>query len=529
MTGQPDIVIVGAGIGGIYAIIRLRRLGFSVVGLESADEVGGVWYHNNYPGSRVDLESDTYCYFFDEELYRDWSWSERYAAQPEVLDYLKHVADRFDVYRSLQLGTRVVSARWQPATQRWLVETDRGPVLEPRFLVMATGQLSRPRDPDFAGLHDFQGEWYQTAQWPKHDVNLKGKRVGVIGTGSSGVQTITAVAAEAGHLTVFQRTPNYSIPAQNRPPDGYRRRRLLSRFPHLWDDILSTGAGTFMPPPAGKAADFPVEEQYQLMQQRWDFGSQSMLGVFTDQLTDWTANELVSEFVRDKVRDAVRDPRLRSALVPDSYPMGTKRLILDTGYYEVFGQENVELVNLRQDPLRRITAAGVETHDRHVDLDVIIFAIGFEAFTGALDDADLANDAGIAPTSLWQQGPQTYLGLQTHGFPNLFFLSAPGSTSVLANLYAGNSYQVDWIGELLLHMRSNNRVQVQATPEAQERWGGIQAAAAEHLIRRQVNNYMVRVNDDGSRVYIPYGGGLNSYVAHCVAETASGYRGFAFA
>jgi cation diffusion facilitator CzcD-associated flavoprotein CzcO len=526
---EPEIVVVGAGIGGTYAIIRLRRLGFSIVGIEAAPEVGGVWYHNGYPGSRVDLESDTFCYFFDDDLYREWTWSERYAPQPEVLGYLKHVADRFDVRRDIRFDTRVESARWLPEKRRWRVETDTGTTLEPRFLVMAAGQLSRPRDPEFPGLPDFQGEWYQTSRWPDHHVDLAGRRIGVFGTGSSGVQAITAIAAEAGHLTVFQRTPNYSAPAQNRAPGQARQRRLRERLPHLWSELLRTGAGTFMPPAAGRAVEFTVEEQHQLMQQRWDFGSQSMLQVFTDQPTDWDANAIVSEFVRDKIRDTVDDPKTRASLVPDSYPMGTKRLILDTGYYEAYNQHNVDLVDLRQNPVRRITPTGVETRDTAVDLDVIIFALGFEAFTGALDDADITNENGVSPSQLWARGPVTRLGLQTRGFPNLFFLTGPGSPSVLANMFVGNVYHVDMVGHLLSHMRSKGLTHVEPRPESQESWTVVQAAAAENLIRRQIDNYMVKVNDDGSRVYIPYAGGLKEYVDHCRTEATSGYPGFAFA
>jgi cation diffusion facilitator CzcD-associated flavoprotein CzcO len=534
MTGNniqdaaPDVVVVGAGIGGMYAIIRLRKLGFSVVGVEAAPEVGGVWYHNNYPGARVDLESDVFCYFFDDDLYQSWTWTERYASQPEVLSYLKHVADRFDVRRSILFETRVVGTTWLPDEDRWQVETDSGQTLKPRFVVMAAGQLSRPRDPDFPGLASFAGEWYQTSRWPHHDVDLTGKRVGVIGTGSSGVQTITAVAEVASHLTVFQRTPHYSAPAQNRKPDESRRRRLRNRFPVLWDELLDTPSGGFMPPPAGRAADFALEQRQQLMQQRWDFGSQSMLLVFQDQLTDVDSNAHATEFVQNKIRDKIMDPKLRDSLVPE-YALGTKRLILDTGYYEVFNQDNVSLVDVRENPIQGITPSGIQTRDALIELDVIIFAMGFEAFTGALDDANITNDKGISPSQAWDRGPQTYLGLQTRGFPNMFFLTGPGSPSVLANMFVGNVHHVDLVGDLLMHMRDNNHHRVQPSQESQDQWATLQAAAAENLIRRQANNYMVKVNADDSRVYIPYGGGLDQYVTHCEAETASGYRGFDFA
>ncbi len=529
-TGSsPDVVVVGAGMGGLYAVMHLRQLGFSVVGLEAAPEVGGVWYHNNYPGSRVDLESDVFCFHFDAELYREWTWSERYAAQPEVLSYLQHVADRYDLRRSILLGTRVESVRWMPEQSRWVVETDVAGTFTPRFVIMATGQLSRPRDPDFPGLADFGGRWYQTSRWPHEPVDLAGKRVGVIGTGSSGVQTITAVAEVASHLTVFQRTPHFSIPARNRKPDEHRRQRMRARAPELYGDLLRTAAATFMPPPAGRAADFDEEDQYQLMEQRWDFGSQSMLGVFSDQMVDWDSGNLVTEFVKGKIAEQVDDPAVRASVVPDSYPLGTKRLILDTGYYQALNQPNVDLIDLRTDPLARITSTGIETLDRRVDLDVIIFATGFEAFTGALKEAGIEGPDGRSPVDLWDRGPLTHLGLQTHGFPNLFILCGPGSPSVLNNLYIGNTQQMDFIGGMLTRMRDRGETAVQPTAEAQASWTAILAASAESLIRRQINNYMVKVTDDGQRVYIPFGGGLPAYAAYCDRETAEGYPGFTFA
>lgn len=524
----PEIVIVGAGMAGLYGVIRLRRAGFSVVCIEAAPDVGGVWYHNNYPGARVDLESDTFCYFFDEDLYKEWNWSERYATQTEVLEYLRHVADRFDAYHDIRLNTRVVGAEWLPAEDRWRVETDQGDVLKPRFLVSAAGQLSHPRDPGIPGLETFDGDWYQTSRWPHTPVDLSDKKVGVIGTGSSGVQTITEVAKTAGHLTVFQRTPHYSIPAHNRRPDLSRRARLRERFPQLWHDLTQTHFGGFLPPPAGKASDFSVEDRYQLMQQRWDFGSQAMVGVFTDQGTDWEVNELVSEFVRNKVRESVKDPEVGSSVVPDAYPLGTKRLILDTGYYEVYEQDNVSLVDLRSDPLVRVTPNGIETRHGNVDLDVIIFAIGFEAFTGGLDALNIRNEAGISPSQAWKNGPQTYLGLLSHGFPNLLMITGPGSPSVLTNMFVGSQHHMDFVADLLSHMRRHDHTRVEPTLAAQDDWVAHSAEMAANLIRLQINQYMVHLNDDGSRVFIPYAGGFQRYNETVQQEVSSGFPGFAF-
>lgn len=528
-NSSPDVVIVGAGIAGIYGVKRLREAGLSVLGIEAAPEVGGVWYHNAYPGARVDLDSDMFNYFFDEELYKEWDWSERYAAQPEVLAYLKHVADKYDIRRSIRFNTRVVGATWNSEAQRWSVETDTGGTVSAKYLVMASGQLSRPRDPQFEGLTDFKGEWYQTSRWPDEEVDLTGKRVAVIGTGSSGVQAATAIAEVAEHLTVFQRTPHYAIPAHNRPPEILRRERLRARFPELWNDLAQTSFGGFAPPPAGPAANFSIEEQQLLLQQRWDFGSQAMVWVFTDQGTDWEVNTLVSEFVRNKVREKVQDPKIRDIVVPDEYPIGTKRLILDTGYYEALNRDNVDVVDMRSEPIERITADGIQTTGDSYGFDVIVFAMGFEAFTGALDDANIRNADGITPSQAWNRGPQTYLGLQSRGFPNLFFVTGAGSPSVLTNMFVGNQHHIDVLAELFEHMDQNGHNSVQPIQESQDRWIAHSAEVADKLIRRQINQYMVHVNDDGTRVFIPYVGGFKAYHAKVKEEIDAGWPGFEFA
>ena len=351
----------------------------------------------------------------------------------------------------------------------------------------------------------------------------------MIGTGSSGVQAATAIAEVAEHLTIFQRTPHYAIPAHNRIPDEARRTRLRARFPELWEDLTQTQFGGFAPPPAGPAANFSVEEQQLLLQQRWDFGSQAMVWVFTDQGTDWEVNNLVSEFVRSKVRNIVRDPSIRDAVMPDEYPIGTKRLILDTGYYEALNQDNVDLVDMRNAPIVRITETGIETTAASYDFDVIVFAMGFEAFTGALDDANIRNDEGITPSQAWDRGPQTYLGLQTRGFPNLFFVTGAGSPSVLTNMFVGNQHHIEVLADLIGHMETNSLTTVQPRQDRQDAWVAHSAEVAGKLIRRQINQYMVKVNDDGSRVFIPYVGGFKNYYAAVQAEVDQHYPGFEFA
>ncbi|MFB4308201.1 flavin-containing monooxygenase [Actinomadura sp. GTD37] len=522
-----DVIVIGAGMGGVYAAHRLMGQGLSVLGIESAPEVGGVWYHNAYPGARVDLESHYYCYLFDDDLYREWKWSERYAAQPELLRYLKHFADRFDVRRHFRFGTSVVGARWDEDGRRWAVQTDAGDVVTARFLVSTTGQLSKSRDPGFPGLDTFRGRWVQTSHWPQDGVDLKGKKVGIVGTGSSGVQAATAIAAQAERLVVFQRTPNYSVPAHNGPADHELQAELAGDLATVRAKVAAAPAGNLTPAYAGRAADFSAKQRRDLLDERWAFGGQPLLALFTDQGTNLEANRIVGDYVRAKVREVVKDPEVADRVVPDAYPIGTRRLCVDTGYYEIFNQDNVTLVDVRSDPIRRITPGGIETKDASHDLDVIVFALGFEAFTGALDQAGVRNAAGELVSDGWQRGPETYLGLMTAGFPNLFLITGPGSPSVLANMNVHNVQHLDFVGDLIEHARERGADRIEPTRRAQSEWTAHAAEVAGPLIRRQVDNYMVHVNkDDGSRVFLPYGGGFHQYVRRCAEVATTGFRGF---
>ncbi|WP_312858137.1 flavin-containing monooxygenase [Pseudonocardia pini] len=525
-----DVVVVGAGMGGIYAIHRFRSQGLSVLGIEGAPDVGGVWYHNAYPGARVDIESANYCYFFDPELYREWSWTERYAAQPEILAYLRHVADRYEVRPHIAFEQWVNGAQWDPESNRYHVTTDAGLAVTAQFLVMTSGQLSKARDPDFPGLADFRGEWFQTSHWPHEPVQLAGRRVGVIGTGSSGVQTITAVAKEAAHLHVFQRTPNYSVPAYNRPADQRKYARLASKVEEVYREIMQTPGGLILPPGRGSSKDYTAEQIQQMLEERWAFGGQSLLSLFTDQGIDPEVNEVVAEFVRTKVRDTVRDPETAERLVPDAYPIGVRRLCIDTGYYETFNRDNVTLVDLREEPIERLVPQGIRlASGREIELDVVIFALGFEAFTGALDGADIRNEEGRRPSDNWTRGPRTFLGLTTTGFPNLFLVTGPASPSVLANMNVANVQHLDFVADLVAHMRERGYERVEPTVEAQDEWTEHVASIAEPMLRRKVDNYMVHVNrDDDSRVFIPYPGGFGDYVTRCQAVVDDGYAGFDF-
>jgi cation diffusion facilitator CzcD-associated flavoprotein CzcO len=533
MTSSPtpsrpdhDVVVIGAGIAGIYGVHRFRQQGLSVHGFEGAPDVGGVWYHNGYPGARVDVESINYCYFFDRDLYAESFFEERFAAQPELLAYLNHVADRFDIRSAYDFETWVTGATWDPATDLWTVTTDTGTTVTTRFLITATGQLSKAREPDFPGASEFGGELYQTSHWPHEETSFAGKRVAVVGTGSTGIQTATEVSKVTDRTYVFQRTAHYAIPTENRPASPRRHDRLAAKFDEVRAELLRSGAGILLPPAAGRARDFTVEEQQLLLEQRWSYGGQSFLGLFTETGVDLEVNTIVADFVRDKILETVEDSEVAETLMPREYPIGVKRPCFHTGYYEIFNQDNVTLVDVKADPISRITATGIQTEHEHYEVDVIILALGFESFTGSLDAMQIRNEEGRTPTDNWTRGPQTYLGLMTTGFPNLFNITGPGSPSVLSNFFVANVQQMDFIGDLIAHVGEATRVE--PTAEAQAAWTQHSADVAEPLLRRVVDNYMTHVNtDDGSKVFIPYAGGFGAYVARCDEVAANGFEGFA--
>jgi len=525
-----DVIVTGAGIGGLYALHRFKTQGLSVLGLESAKGVGGVWFHNRYPGARVDVESVDYCYYFSPELYQSWRWSERYAAQPELLRYFNHVADRFDLRNHILFETPLKAARWDPEAARYHVETATGRRFTCRFLVMATGNLSAARKPDFPGLDSFKGEFVQASHWPDRAVQIARRRIAVIGTGSSGVQAIPVLAAEAAQLYVFQRSPNFSVPAQNGPLDQENFERAAQDVPNRRDYLLTTRAA--ITSNLGVALPFknysPAEQQDRLERQ-WALGGQGMNGVFADQGTVQAVNDVVAEFVRNKIRQIVKDPVIAERLCPYDHPIGSRRLCVDTNYYATYNRDNVSLVDIADDPIERITETGIQTRTGHYEVDLIVFAIGFNAFRGALDRVDIRNEKGETPTTHWHRGPRTMLGLMTSGFPNLFLLTGPGSPSVLANMVIMNEEHVNWVADLIAYMDSRNLASVAPEPETEQKWAESVAEAASKLLRLGVKNYMVHVNpDDGSRVFMPYVGGLDRYLAICRDIAANRYQGFSF-
>lgn len=525
-----DAVVVGAGLGGIYAVHKLRERGLKVLGLEAASGVGGVWRNNRYPGSRVDIDSIIYAYHFSAEIYRGWRWKERFAAQPELLAYLEWVAERLGVMEHIRCNTPLRSARWRPQSARYELWAGEDLRLTTRFLVMATGNLTAPKDVPYPGAGLYRGDLLISSQWPEREIDFAGRRVGVVGTGSSGVQSATALAGVAERLFVFQRSPHYSVPARNGPTRE-------DWFEEVAADPVAERARQFdMPPLKFLAPSMPrpfydcsPEERLARMEAQWTHGGQSMGFVFLEQTTDRAVNEYVSEFVRNKIRATVKDPALAEKLVP-KYPLGTRRLIIDTGYYEIFARPDVTFVDIREDPIQEFTETGLRTRDRAYELDAIILALGFKAFRGAIDGADIRNEHGRTATSHWSRGPRTLFGVMTSGFPNLFLSGAVGSPATLSNLFTTNEYHVEWLIRLLDYMEARGYATVQATPEAEDRWTRHVTEVASQVLplRLAENQYMVHVNEDGTRVFQPFPGGMRSYIDSVEASVAADYEGFAF-
>lgn len=525
-----DIVVVGAGFGGIYAVHKLRQEGWSVIGLEGAPGVGGTWYHNGYPGSRVDTDSvDFYSYMFSREIYEGWQWKERYASQPELMEHLNWVTDKLDVRKEFRFNTWLRSAIWNPEEQRWKLRTDTGLEISCRFLLMCTGNLSEPKPIPFPGLETFKGEWVQSNRWPHREISYKGKRVAIVGTGSSGVQAVPVVAEDADQLFVFQRTPHYAVPAQNGPSDVEKQRDIASNLEAVKESMFARPTL-----PAGqegrrKASDYTPEQQRERMEQQWAFGGHGMAYVFEDIGTNYDANAIASEFVREKIRAQVQDPAVADKLMP-TYPIGSRRLILEIGFYDAFNRDNVSLIDMRDDPIECFTPEGIKTRSgTHYEVDCILFAMGFQPFLGAMNTAGVVNDKGVTPRDVWSRGPHTLFGLMTPGFPNLFHPTNAGSPSVLGPLILENEFHVDWIADCIAQMRDQDLGSVEATDEGAKVWGAKSAALAENMIRRQVDNYMVHVNaDDGARVFQPWPAGMATYVPEVRSMTANGYEGCHF-
>jgi cyclohexanone monooxygenase len=510
---------------------RLRELGLDARVIEAGTDVGGTWYWNRYPGARCDIESMTYSYSWSEELQQEWTWSERYATQPEILAYLRHVADRFGLWRDIELGTRVESAVLDEAEGCWRITTDRGDKLAAPFLVMATGCLSVPRLPDIEGIERFEGEAYHTGLWPHEPVDFRGKRVGVIGTGSSAVQVIPVVAEEAAQVTVFQRTPAFSVPAWNGPLDPDDVRRYKARYGEYRRLARETGGGNPFHTRRESVFDETPEQRLQEFDARYRVGGFFLHAAYSDLFTSPEANEMVSDFVRDKIRERVNDPELAELLCPYDYPLATKRMCVDTGYYEAFNRDNVRLVSVRDTPIDEITETGLRVGEEEFMFDILVLATGYDAMTGALLNVDIRGRSGTSLREKWANGPRSYLGLALAGFPNLFVVAGPGSPSVLSNMMVSIEQHVDWIADCIAYMGERGLTSVEPTIEAENGWvDRVRELGEATVYPRATSSWYMGGNVPGKpRVLLPYVGGVGSYRRECERVVLSGYEGFRFA
>ena len=528
-AGSFDALIIGAGFSGLYQLHCLRdRLGLSVQVLEVGGGVGGTWYWNRYPGARCDSESHSYCYSFSEELTREWEWSERYPGPPEILRYLNHVADRFDLKRNIRFNTRVQSAHYDEAANLWRVSTDAGETLTAQFLITAVGCLSSANIPNIPGLDTFEGRWYHTGQWPHEGVGFSGKRVGMIGTGSTGIQAAPVIAETAAHLTVFQRTANYSVPARNGPLTPEFKRHVkenaakirqvmhasVNGHPWLIDDRL--------------AVRTPPYERQALYEAAWQTGGLRFRAAFRDLLVDKAANDTAVTFIRDKIREIVKDPATAAKLSDFDHPYASKRPPIDTDYFETFNRDNVELVDVRAAPIEQITPRGIRTREAEYPLDIIVFATGFDGMTGSLLRIDIRGRDGLPLAKQWAAGPRNYLGLQVAGFPNLFTVTGPGSPSVLCNMPVAIEQHVEWITDCIAHMRKHGLKRIEPSNEAQDSWvAQVNAAADATLLPQAKHSWYLGANIPGKpRVFMPYAGGMAHYRKVCSEVAAKNYEGF---
>ena len=520
-----DVVVVGAGFAGLYMLYRLRGMGFTAVVFETGGGVGGTWYWNRYPGARCDVESMEYSYQFSEELQQEWEWSERYTAQPEILRYVNHVADRFDLRRDVRFNTRVRSATFDEAAGRWVVETEDGLQVTAAWCVMATGCLSSINTPEIKGLDTFEGPSYHTGNWPHDGVDFTGQRVGIIGTGSSAIQSIPIIANQAGHLYVFQRTPNYVVPARNAPLEPRVRQEFKANYPMLREEAKTRRNGILYPPNEDSALEVDPAEREREFQARWERGGLAFLGSFSDLLLDEDANGAAAAFIREKIGQTVRDPAVAELLSPHTL-FGCKRLCIDSGYFETFNRPNVTLVDVSTVAIDEITGEGVTVKDELFALDALVLATGFDAMTGALNKIDIRGVGGRTLKEKWREGPRMYLGLAAAGFPNLFTITGPGSPSVLTNMLPSIEQHVDWIAECLAHLRTNGKTRIEPLAEAEDAWVEHVNWVADHTLFPRANSWYVGANIPGKpRVFMPYIG-FPAYQRKCEEVVRNGYEGF---
>ena len=530
MSTDFDAVVVGAGFGGLYVLQNLRQLDMSVKVFERGSGVGGTWYWNRYPGARCDSESVYYMFsdHFSQQVLDEWSWSERFAAQPEILEYLNFVTDKMDLRRDIQFDTAVTAAVYDEENNRWDITTDDGAHTTCRFLVTAVGCISTTNLPPFPGLESFTGETYHTGAWPHEPVDFTGKRVAVIGTGATGVQAIPEIAKQAQELWVFQRTPNYDIPARNAPLAAEYVEEVKAEYPQLWEKARASGFGLPYQVIEGSAAEAPPDERQERYQRAWDKGGFYIgLETYSDFLVNKESNDTISDFIRARIRETVRDPATAELLAPSDHPFFTKRPPLETGYYEAYNREHVTLVDINSEPIESITAEGVRTANRQYEVDAIVFATGFDAMTGTLFKMGIKGRDGVALEKKWADGPSTYLGLTTHGFPNLFMVTGPQSPSVLSNMPVAIEQNAEWIAGLIGHMRAADLDYCEADEDAERRWVAHHNEIADATLLLGTNSWWVGANIPGKpRTLYPYVGGVGPFRDICADVAGKGYEGF---
>lgn len=528
LNRSPDVTVVGAGYSGLYLIHRLREMGLSVQVLEAGSDVGGTWYWNRYPGARCDSDSVHYSYSFDKQLEQEWTWSERFSPQPEILKYLQHVADRHDLRRHIAFDQRVQQAAFDDDTNMWTVTTEAGETLRSRFLVMATGCLSAPNTPRIAGAEDFAGAVYHTGKWPHEPVSFKGRTVGIIGTGSSAIQSIPEVAREAAHLYVFQRTPNFSVPARNAKLTEDYVAEVKENYDALREKARWSPAGIPFPSVDKPAAEYTPEEREALLEQAWDIGGAQVVALFPETPVDPETNKLVADFVRKKIAETVKDPDTAARLMPHDHPIGTKRICVDTDYYATFNRDNVTLVDVREDPIAAITAEGLRTEaGQSFAFDALVYATGFDAMTGALSRIDIRGHKGRSLRDKWAEGPKTYMGVATAEFPNMFMITGPGSPSVLSNMTTSIEQHVELVTDFIKKLSDEEVVRVEPDTQAEEEWVAHVNEVANMTLYPKANSWYIGANIAGKpRVFLPYIGGVGNYRQMCEDMKANDFRGF---
>lgn len=526
---ELDAVVIGAGFSGLFMNHRLRdTLGLDVHVIETGTGVGGTWYWNRYPGARCDSEAYIYCFAFDQDLMQEWEWSGKYPEQPEILNYLNHVADRFDLRRNMSFETRVTSAHFDESTNRWDVKTDKGEHYRCRYFITGIGCLSSGQIPDFVGRDTFTGEAYHTGAWPHEGVDFAGKKVAVIGTGSSGVQSIPVIAAEAEHLTVFQRTPQYMIPARHGNVDKAVLDEIKTRYEAIFDKARHSVGGFPYDVQDRSALDVDDEERREILEQSWeDGGFKFMFNSFSDLRTSLPASELAGEFIREKIKEMVNDPEVAEKLLPLDHPFGSKRVLIDTNYFDTFNRNNVRLVDINVEPINEITETGILAGEEQHDFDVIVYATGFDAMTGSFNKIDIRGRSGEKLKDKWEAGPLTYLGLTSVGFPNMFMITGPGSPSVLSNMPIAIEQHVEMITDIIRHMDGSGIELLEAESDAETAWVHHVNELAEPTMFMHANSWYLGANIPGKpRVFMPYAGGVGTYRDHCEEVVANGYEGF---